>query len=478
MSERDLIDGLARLAGPVVPGEDPYARLMARHRRARRNRAAGWSAAAVLAAVAALLGPIGIRGGAFPVLGGPSGTPSAPADLPPGQPLTPWVTRLLESPTRGPLAADTAFVERLTALLASRRIEAVPGGHIKVLFVGDVGDSRIVLAARRNGTHYVGVSIFDRRGATADELAAAATEQRQEGSSVIVSMQGFAPFATATKQVPNAVGADWETAGIVPLGCRIDAADAYREPVTWRPVPGGDYIASTAAGEWYRVTCDGTVVYQGPGTGGVGLRAARTLSESELDAALAHCRGEADRTVAARLLREPWLDNAVGSPRLLYLGRIASGPQESAAIGIAVTPTEHGRWLLSTLSDNVGSSGWSTDADLGAADAVIAVEKRWERADDGPWLVQPDGPPAAEPVPFLVLAPRTARTIQVLDAAGKVTASAPLTDGVGTVHLDRPMRLRALDASGAVVGTGRAPLPQSNPGPEAHPRVPQITDWS
>lgn len=478
MSERDLIEGLARLAGPVVPGEDPYDRLMARHRRARRTRAAGWSTAAVVAVVAALLGPVGIRGAALPVFGGASGAPSAPADLPSGQPLTPWVQRLLESPTRGPLAADTAFVERLATLLADRPIGAVPGGHIKILFVGDVGDSRIVLAARRNGTHYVGVSIFDRRGASADELAAAATEQRQEGSSVIVSMQGFAPFATATRQVPTAQGADWETAGIVPLGCRIEAADAYREPVTWRQVPGGDYIASTAAGEWYRVTCDGTVVYQGPGTGGVGLRTARTLSESELDLALAHCRGQVDRAVAARLLREPWLDNAVGGPRLLYLGLVSSGPQQGAHFGIAITPTEHGRWLLSTLSDNAGSTGRSTDADLSATDSVIAIEKHWERGDDGPWLVQPDGPPAAEPVPFLVLASRAARTVQVLDAAGKVVATEPLTDGVGTVLLDRPMRLRALSDSGAVIGAGLAPLPHSDPGPEAHPRVPEITAWS
>ena len=120
----------------------------------------------------------------------------------------------------------------------------------------------------------------------------------------------------------------------------------------------------------------------------------------------------------------------------------------------------------------------ATGEDLGAADAVIGLEMAWERADQGPFAVQPDGPPAAEPVPFLVLAPRTATTVQVLDGRGKVVGSAPLTDGVGTVRTDRPVRLRALDASGAVVGSGRAPLPYLSPGPEAHPVISALTNWS
>ncbi len=477
MSERDLIDGLARLAGPVVPGEDPYGRLMRRHRRSRRAAVAGWSTGAVVAVVAALLGPIGIRGAALPVFGGASGAPSAPAEITPGQPLTPWFTRLLASPTHGSLAGDAGFLAQLRTVLAERTADYVPGGRVTVLFAGDVGEHRIIIAARHNSTHFVTMDIIDRVGASIDDIRTAATEGRQQGSMTVIT-DGSDPYVTGAIETWTAGGKRRAAAGVVPPGCLIEVTDAYRRPVVWRPATTG-YVTSTDPDEWARITCDGTVRYQGPVDRG-GVRVVTPhLSEADIDLALAHARGDVDRDHARQVLQRGEAERPAGPSRLLYMHRIGTGPQAEARYSVVATPMRDGAWSVYIGADEIGGVGQSTGLDIAAADTVLALETGWlERGEPAGETVRVGVPEQAQPSPFLVLAPRSATTVQVLDASGRVLETAALTDGVGTVHLTKPVRLRALDAAGAVLGSGHAPLPFLPPGSAATPALDHVSDWS
>ncbi|MEV4415307.1 hypothetical protein [Catellatospora sp. NPDC049609] len=476
MSERELIEGLTRLADPVVPGADPYGRLMARHRRARRTRVAGWSTATVVAVVAALLGPIAIQGAAIPMFGGPSGAPSAPAETTPGQPLTPWVTELLQAPTYGSLSGDADFLRQLRELLADRTSDTVPGGQIAILFAGDVGEHRFVIAVRHSSTHFVTLELADRAGASIEQLGAEGTGEVQRNR-IAVTTDGTRPFLAAAVESWTSTGKRRTVAGVAPPSCLIEVADAYRRPVAWKPAPAG-HVTSTDLDEWVRITCAGVIRYQGPADANGGRIVMAPLSEADVDAALAGARGEVDRERAKQYLQRGDAARPSGPSRLLYMHRIGTGPQAEAAYYVTATPMRDGAWNVTIGADEVGATGFTTGADLGAADTVLALEIGWlERAEQGGERVYVGGPEAAVPVPFLVLAPRTATTVQVLDDRGRVLQTAPLTDGVGRVYLTKPSRLRALGASGAVLGTGQAPPPPLPPGSNAVPALEHISNW-
>ncbi|GIG00624.1 hypothetical protein [Catellatospora citrea] len=471
MSERELIEGLARLAEPVVPGDDPYGRLMRRHRRSRRTKAGGWATGAVLAVVAALLGPIGIQGASTPVHGGPS----TPADVTPGGPVTPWVARLLSAPTRGSLAGDTAFLTELAERLDARFPEQVAGGRVKLLFAGEAGGGTVVLAARHSATHQVGIAIFDKPGATAAELALANTEQRQEGS-VSVSTGGIGPLLTETVTGVDGLWAGYLTVGVVPQGCGIELADGRAATLSWRPSPTDGYFVLRSRYQLLRLTCDGVVRYQGDADRGMaqGFGRARP-SAAEIEQGLVGARGELDREWAGELLRHDGIRDSADLPRILYQGRLPGAPEDVQRVAVLIQGRPDGSWMVNQVRRSGMSHGVDTSVDLSAADRVLALESGW-LADEQMDRVRPSATPPASPVPFLVLAPRGAVTVQALDDDGTVVAWAGLTDGVGTLQLTRPARLRALDAAGAQVGTGVTTLPERKP---MHLlRVEPIDDWS
>lgn len=471
MSERDLIDGLARLAGPVVPAGDAYGRLMRRHRRSRRTRAAGWTTGVVAVVVAALFGPIGIQGAATPAPGGPSGSaPASPFPIASGAPITPWVQRLLDSPVRGNLSGDQAFLAELGARLQERDIHAVRDGSIRLLFAGDVDDSRVVLAARHDTSHFVGIAVFDKVGASAAELAAAATEQRQDGSMVVVLENGFDPFAVATVSAPGRLRGTWAAVGVAPEGCQVEVADQLAEPVTWRDSGTPGYVLSRSPTEWFRVTCDGVVRYQGPGRGTGAYRSLPAPTEAELDGMLHGARGEVNGTAAAAALRMLYNEHLAEPPILLWMGRLPGAPADAPAQGVAVAPMIGGGWTVFRFRAGLEGSGMTTRDDVLASETVLAVEMT-----EPTETVRPGGPAAARPAPFLVIAPRSAATVQVLGAQGQVLSSAALTDGIGILHSKVAMRLRALDAAGQVVGTGNAPV---TPLIEGDGPIPSLTNWS
>ncbi len=458
MSERDLIEGLARLAGPVVPGEDPYGRLMRRHRRSRRAAVAGWSTGAVVAVVAALLGPIGIQAAAPPVLGGPSG--SAPVEDH-GEPLTPWLRRLIESPVRGGLAADSAFVNELTGLLQQHDVGAVRGGQVKILFAGDVEETRLVLAVRTDGGRQQGIVATAPRGAS-PQLLNSGDDQRYEPDEPTVHRFALRPLA--------AYRVGRTTLALAPAGCVIAVADVRADPLTWADAPDGDFALIGKPWAWQRVTCDGTVHFRGQAVApGTGYRV-RDVSAAEIEAGLAGARGEPEAGVAAQHLRTSMEFDTVGPPRLLFMGRPPG--TELLTYSVVGSPLDGGWWRLSswTVPDSGGMS-MVTSADVTDPDLVVGVMLDFP---NDPSVAQAPRPDAQQRFSMLLLAPRSATTVQVRDRAGKLLDTVALAGGVGTTlqRNDGTYTLRALNAAGAVVGEGTYPLPSE------HLPLPDIDDWS
>ncbi|WP_155372016.1 hypothetical protein [Catellatospora vulcania] len=459
MSERELIEGLARLAGPVVPGEDPYGRLMRRHRRGRRRMLAGGISAVLAAALAGImLGPLGPATTAQPEVVDPSASPVGVMHR--SEPITPWIRRLIESPTRGSLAADRGFVDELAARLRQRDVDVVPDGAVKILFVGDVGTARLVVAARYDAGQQVGIAVFDERGASPEQLANAGTEQRANGSMVSVyPLNPYVGVSFANTAVAWGAGVDL---ALVPAGCRIAVA-TISTPRTWRDEPTGDLVLDVQPTQVHRVTCDGKVRYLGrAGAGGLSEHNVRPLTEEEVTAAVAAARGEVDPVKAAALLRRQGSTSGlIGPPRLLYMGRLPDAPADEPAISLIVAPEADGIWRVEVETQQA-AFGFHTDVDLGRAGAMIAMES-W-------WLTPPSSTPNPTPNPtlsqtpnptrVLVLAPPEAVEVRLLAADDRVTGTFELVDGVGAFPYDGKSRLRlqAVDAAGAVVGTGNAPF--------------------
>ena len=93
----ELRDTLTQRAAQVVPLPDPYLRLV---RRRRRRRQAVGGVAAVLALAIVLPGAWLLTRDDHGVRHSPSG-------------VSPLLAQLLDSPTRGSLAADTGFLNRM-----------------------------------------------------------------------------------------------------------------------------------------------------------------------------------------------------------------------------------------------------------------------------------------------------------------------------------------------------------------------------
>ncbi|GAA1390321.1 hypothetical protein [Catellatospora chokoriensis] len=439
MSERELIEGLARLAEPVVPGDDPYGRLMRRRRR-RRMFAGGFSTLAAGVVAWLLAGSLAPAGTALPEVVNPSDRPPVGV-LHRSEPLTPWIRRLIESPTRGSLAADTGFLQEMAERLRQRDVDVVPDGTVKILFAGDIGAARLIVAARYDAAEQVGIAVYDERGATPEQLAQAGTKQRDNGSMVSVyPLEPYVGVSFANTAVPWGAGVE---VALAPAGCRIAVA-TMASPRTWHDEPGGDHVSDVNPTMLHRVTCDG-VVHQldVAGSGGLGEHNVRPVTDEEVAAAVAAARGEVDPVQAGVLVRRQGSTTGlIGPPRLLYTGRMPGAAADADRFSLLASPSADGIWNLMAETD-LGGFGFRTDVDLDRPGAVLAFE---------PWWL---GPESGE-TRILVLAPREAVAVRTLDAAGRVTGTVDLADGVGAVPKPgkATLRLQAVDAAGAIVGTG------------------------
>ena len=236
MNAEQLQRGLADLASGVVPIEDPYGRLM---RRVRRRR--------IASAFAAVLAVLGIGGTAALVTVMP-GVGAAPDSRDPGYEVTSdWTWRLINAPTRGNLAGDDDFADRLARQLSRRPNSALP--QTRILFAEDVDGRQLAVVVRYSATHAVVESI-----STSSNVWNISGDDRPEPT--IVTRFAIMPGG------PTLV--------LAPPGCNISTSGPIAKP-------GDPRVWSAPAGDWlilppdtapvFRVGCDGTIRQQGPAAG-------------------------------------------------------------------------------------------------------------------------------------------------------------------------------------------------------------------
>lgn len=257
MSVDDLRAGLARIAGTVVPDPDPYALVMRYARRRRRRRFAGLVAAVAAVLAAALAGPAALNTG---------GLHHRPDDrLGHGYPVgSPWGWRLIDSPVRGSLAGDTAFVAEVTRLFDRGREEVLMSADlptVKVLFADESAGFRQVVLAYHSATS---AALVSRQGSVG---ASPARLLHGDGASNVRPDQFVLFFATSG--TPGAQR-QW-LLGLAPAGCRLSlgrAAYAGQSGLRrqWQAQPTDGYVLvdQAASDGWWRVECDGQVRQEGP----------------------------------------------------------------------------------------------------------------------------------------------------------------------------------------------------------------------
>jgi hypothetical protein len=417
---------------------DPYGRMLhrARTRRLVRRAATGGLVAAVATtAVAVSLTAPGDRP-----------EPAAPQTGTPGMAIdSDWARRLIASPTRGSLGGDTAYVRALARAVDQRRHSWDVWSdldQVSILYASDVGTSRVALVALHNKERALAVWLGAPRGASADTLAA---------RSLIVSDR-LEPFERGTYSGRPYHDTQDITylVGIAPAGCAIDtASDAQHQQ--WRPASTGSYVAQAqpTTADWWRVTCDGTVHYQGPANAISSVITLPEVTDTQLDAALAGARGAADRSIArdaTRTLAAPGQDGrqTTGAPRVLWGGTV---PGSNDRAVLAAVPVAGGWKVLFDYSNGqVGTNdlqsafGISTRVALDDPSSLYAFRLADRTNSD------PTGN-------VLVLAPRQATTVVSIASDGKEESRAALTQGTGWIVASNSAVLRALDASGRQIAS-------------------------
>jgi hypothetical protein len=507
MSVEELKVRFRRLAEPVVAMEDPYGRLLRRARRTRRVRLARWGSGLAAAVAAAVLIPL-----LATTPGAPSPAPSPGVDDLRGTDITPWVRQLLDSPARGSLGTDTAFARALTGALAPRYFGLSPElDQRTVLFAGDVGGYRAVLIAFQSRTRQMGVWLIGDAGASAARLAAAgpanlamlhgsATPPAGNANQVTVLMEELQPFtATGVNDEPDGRHL---AVGVAPAGCRLATKDATH-PQTWHEEATGDYVLRTDPlavdfSTRVQVTCAGVVRYAGPiiDNGQVAVRSV-VPNDRQIDAAMLGARGTpADRTAVRNAMAG--MPAAPGQPpsfdgcKVLYHGSVPGAADSSPIPGgtvrrppvlVVACPTAHGNTFIEVddADNNGGGEGGYTRVRLDDPRAVFAVhglvttETSTTRSDG----TTTHGGGVTSDDLMLVVGPPSATDLQVVQG-GQVIESVPLAAGIGsmTVPGNGTVQLRALDGSGAVVGSATA-VPTGEDIPEEQPAVtdPPIDNW-
>lgn len=438
MTEREMREAFGELASGVRAAPDPYTRLMARSRRTTRMRAAGLTTGFAAAVAAAIFGTVGLQG-----MAGPNPTDgSSSMYMDNSEPINQWTRGLIDAPTRGELAADQAFINDLTNRLRTR---FAPSGQLKVLFAEDVGESRIIVAARFTATHQIGISIAGHRGAGAEDLSRAATEHFQVGDVMIGALRPFSLFsggrlsADGSRIISTSVG-------LAVPGCAVETAAWSEKPPVWTPAPKGDHVTSAdAPGERAaRVTCDGVLRYQGY-LGESGSRLVRNVTDAQQKAAGGRRgRGSFPDMISRHILGSDHCDGPIEQAELIFGGTVpgVDGPP----VHVGVCPGVKGGWVVAGLYEDGHGGEFVTDADMGQLSSIIV-------------MLPPDLHGSEV---YLVLAAREAVRLEVRDANGVLLETPTLGAGVGSITIPKGQTrsLKAFDAAGNEVGAGTGPTPQ------------------
>jgi hypothetical protein len=457
MMEDDLRARFARTVEGLVPDPEPYQRLAHRRRRSgRRRTVAGGSLAAALVA-----GALAVPGVSPLAAGGPDPAPSpvSSADSNSGGPIgSDSLRQLLASPTRGGLGTDYVRGVADTARQRQTALNIAPElSNVAVLFVDDVGTARVALVAFYSTTRVATNWYVADRGATADQLLSQPVAGQGGSGSGVIALDVDTVLSWAGR--PGTVSLDALVA-VAPANCRIAvAADpAHRQ---WVAASTGSYLVGAPArgSDWWRVSCGGTVRFEGPARAAAATSFNEPATPAALDAALIGARGTVDRAAAnSALLQAGNTELATTGPAHVLWGgdlpglTVAGWPAAVAAAPVAGGWVVAGCWQHDGVDGAPGISLGTTDVNLGDPRTLFALR------------------PSGDSALVLVLGPREAASVVAL-VAGQQVARAALTDGTGLLDIagNGPVTLHALDGHGHVVATyllgDHADDPDLNPAP-------------
>jgi len=435
---------LAELTDGVKPMPDPYGRAVVRLRRSRHRRFTAVSVAAlvtVLAGAAAIVPGYG-RGPQLPAADAGSGWKL----------MQQWAQRLADSPIRGQVGQDSAFVTDFAGrVLAQQQAGAYrrqwPVKEARVLFVDDIGPHRLafvafVLTTPDPKTQWPHASAWFRapKGASAQALA--------DPSAVSEIGDGLEPTADLTLPDDGVY-----SIGLAPAQCQYHTAPLPQANV-WAAEPTGSYIVrtpQTERAEWWRVVCGGVVRKEQPAPSGPYLQ---RFTDAELSDAVAGARGQVDPDFARMNISGVAEGYAtVGTPKLLWGGRISGTEAEDGH-------TYDGKALLAVMRAVRG--GWVGMVDIRydepMADGSIGVGASFHVETDP---LQPDAVLAVhlgqKTNTVFVVAPEKAVTVRALDGQGRLIAQREVTHSSALFKVANPQEVtfEVLDTNGAVIGRAK-----------------------
>ncbi|WP_422769705.1 hypothetical protein ACN28C_23595 [Plantactinospora sp. WMMC1484] len=449
MLDERVSRALTEMSEGLRPEPDPYARVLARHRRSRRRRAvaAGLCAVAVVAST-----------GAAVALRGQGGGPDTVAVEPAGgwQRMVAWGQRLVDSPPRGAVGRDAGYVaalaESLRAEQAAGRFErlTVPVREVRVLFVDDVGPYRVALAAFVRaapdpGTQWVNAAhwFVAPAGAGPQELGRASA-----GRSASDGLAPHEEFTFGDLTRPD----ELLHVSVAPEGCDFSTAPVAEltgPAPRWSPEPTGDYLVrppGSHRAEWWQITCAGVVRARLAAP----VAVTTALTDEQAATAVAGARGTADGEWVRRdlgMAAETLGNRVTALPGLVWAGRIQGSPsgRYDGSVSVVAAPAADGEWAGQVI---VEYDERGPDNILGAR---VDFDNRTDPTHPGSLVaVRLDGTST-----LLVIAPAGSRTVRAVRdgqemASGTVTGDALLL----TVPDLEGITLEARDAAGTPVGTG------------------------
>ncbi|GGM21458.1 hypothetical protein GCM10011608_02640 [Micromonospora sonchi] len=438
----------ARLAEPVVPGPDPYQRLLARVRR-RRQRRMAVTGVAGLAAVALALPVIGAAG-RLGITGVASSPPAAGAYQPASPIDEPMVRQLLDSPTRGNLAGDAALIADIERQYRAARAELLVDpalDEVKVLLAHDAPGARTVVVAFLDDSHALLRHASGQAGAPVPELL------RQTGTPD--EPVPLAPYVFFGRQSPvNGRHVADLAVGLAPAGCLVEtSADGRIQPDgsvarSWQKVGTDGFVLREAGhlAERWRFTCHGVVRYAGPGGGGLVI----SPTEAAPPVSTAGARGSVDAALAATAVRDLQglldLHGLAGpAPQVIWGGRL---PAWVAGAPAAV--------LVKSCSTDGGCAAvLKTEAPAPQPEPGPPAD--YQTATGSPDLVVVQTP--GETGGVLVVGPASAARVELLDDKGRTIASGQLDTGAGAVRVDprQVVKVKVFDTDGRLLRTGATP---------------------
>ncbi|GIJ30371.1 hypothetical protein Vqi01_55330 [Micromonospora qiuiae] len=467
----------ARLAEPVVPGPEPYQRLLARVRR-RRQRRMAVTGVAGLAAVAMAL-PMAGAAGRLGITGVASSPPPAAGEYQPASPIDePMVRQLLDSPTRGNLAGDEALIADIERQYRAARAELLVDptlDEVRVLLAHDAPGARIVMVAFLDDSHALLRHASGQAGASVSELL------RKTGTPD--EPAPLEPYVFLGRQSPvdGRHVADLAV-GLAPAGCLVEtSADGRIQPDgsvvrSWQVVGTDGFVVrgEDRLAERWRFTCQGVVRYAGPAGGGLGVVRYAGPAGGGLGAvsptgaappvSTAGARGSVDAALAATAVRDlqGLLDLhglAAPAPQVIWGGRLPDWvPGGPAAVLVKSCSTD-------------GGCATVLKTEAPAPQPEPGPPADYQTATGSPDLVVVQTP--GETGGVLVVGPESAARVELLDGKERTIATGQLDAGVGALRVDprQVVKVKVFDTDGRLLRTEATPSLRAGSGQLGEPTV-------